>query len=64
MADVTARVDLKCRVSGIDPVRPRKETYQHFEVIEFKTPVIDEDEWELRKMIAAWILMYGFDFFF
>jgi len=63
MADVVANVSLKCRVSSIDEERPRKETSQHFEIHEIKVGAIDEDDWEMRKWIALWILQYGFDLF-
>jgi len=59
MANVVSRIDMKCRVSRVDPVRPKKETYQYFENYEINTQVIDEDEWWLRTLIAWTVLKYG-----
>jgi len=64
MANLTATVDIKCRVTGADPLKPRKELSQRFDNEFVKTQIISEEEYALRMEIALYVLGYGYDIFF
>jgi len=40
MENLVAKIEVKFRISGIDPTRPRKQTHQHFETYDVNTPVM------------------------
>jgi hypothetical protein len=63
MADLIATISLKCKECRIDPEKPNKESSQQFQNYSAKVTTVDEDEWEFRKAIAMWILLYGMDWF-
>jgi len=61
MEYLTAAVEIKCRVAGVDPDKPRKELAQRVITHTLKTQVINNDDWWMRRFFAYMILKYGLD---
>jgi hypothetical protein len=61
MGFVSSEITLDCRTCAVTEEKPKKQLHQKNEVYKVRAVVVEEYEFYIRKMIALYILKYGFD---